>query len=131
MKSQPILLVSGALLMTFGVALLFAPHEIGAALAGSGAQPAAILVQLYGTSLFALGFLDLFSRFSLLGGIHGRPVVVANFAFFFTTAVSLLRHAPAARHAALEWALVATTGALALWFGRYLFGAPPAPGTNR
>jgi len=126
MKARPILLVSGLLLLCCGLPALFAPQEIAAAL-GSRVQPASpVVVQLLGAGLFALGFLDWFSRFSAIGGIHGRPVLVANLSFFFIAAATLGRHARG-DGGLVAWLLAGLAGLLAAWFTKLLL-FPPAPG---
>ena len=77
-----------------------------------------------GAGLFALGFLDWFSRFSAVGGIHGRPVLVANLSFFFIAATTLGRHALGADGVAAAWPLAGLTGLMAAWFGRLLLLPP-------
>lgn len=127
MKARPILLVAGLLLLCCGVAALFAPQEIAQVL-GSRGQPASpVVVQLLGAGLFALGFLDWFSRFSAIGGIHGRPVLVANLSFFFIAAATLGRHAAQSGGAVEAWLLAGVTGLMAAWFGGLLLFPPVAP----
>ena len=127
MKTQPILLVAGLLLLCSGVAALFAPQEVAQFL-GSRGQPASpVVVQLLGAGLFSLGFLDWFSRFSAIGGIHGRPVLLANLSFFFIAATTLGRYALGAGGAVEAWLLAGLSGLMAAWFGRLLFFPPALP----
>ena len=93
MKPQPILVTSAVLLMSLGGITLFAPEEVAALLAISGQATGAMVLQLLGGALFALGFLDWMNRFATIGGIYGRPVVAANLAFFFIAATTLARRA--------------------------------------
>jgi hypothetical protein len=97
MKARPILLVSGLLLLCC-------------------ALPA----------IFALGFLDWFSRFSAIGGIHGRPVLMANLSFFFIAATTLGRHASSGAGGPVAWLLAGLGGLLAAWFGRLLLSRQAA-----
>jgi hypothetical protein len=129
MKAQPILLVSGLLLFGGGTAALFAPQEIAALLRAPSEGTNPLLVQLLGAGLFALGFLDWVSRFSSIGGIYGRPVLLANFAYFFTATATLLHHASASGSTHLEWLFVGISAVLAIWYARYLF-FPPKPVTK-
>jgi hypothetical protein len=126
MKAQPILVVAGLLLLGCGLAALFAPGEMAGFLGSRGQPTSAVVIQLLGGALFALGFLDWFSRFSAIGGIHGRPVLVANLSFFFIAATTLLRHALGSEGTAVAWLPAGVAGALAAWFGRLLF-FPQAP----
>ena len=124
MKAQPILVVSGFILFGSAVAALFAPQEIGIFLSKQDQVASPLVVQLMGAGLFALGFLDWLSRFSSIGGIYGRPVVVANFAFFFTATATLVRHALTSKSAGFAWLLVILAGSFAVWFARFLFFPP-------
>jgi hypothetical protein len=124
MKAQPILVVSGVLLFGGGVAALFAPQEIGVLLSKQGQPTSPVVVQLLGAGLFALGFLDWVARFSTIGGVYGRSVVVANVAYFFTTAATLVHHALRSERAGLAWLLACITGLLAVWFARFLLLPP-------
>ena len=126
MKSQPILVISGVLLGTVGMAALFVPDEVGALLHQAGEAASPLLIQLLGTALFSLGFLNWFSRTATIGGIFGRPLLLTNWAFFFTCTSTLFRHALARSNARGEWLFVVIGAVLAIWFTRYLF-FPPKP----
>ena len=124
MKPRPILLVSAVLLLGCGVAALFAPEEIAGVLGAQGQATSKVVVQLLGAGLFALGFLDWFVRFATIGGLYGRPVIVANLAFFFIATTTLGRHAIDSG-SGLAWGLTGIVAVLAAWFGRFLL-YPPA-----
>jgi hypothetical protein len=127
MRAQPVLLVSGLMLLGCALPSLFAPQEIAEALGIRGQQAAPVLVQLLGAGLFGLGFLDWFSRFSAVGGIYGRPVLLANLSFFFIAATTLGRHAASAGGGLVAWLLAGLAGLMAAWFGRRLLFAPVSP----
>ncbi|HEY6572442.1 MAG TPA: hypothetical protein VI198_03915 [Candidatus Eisenbacteria bacterium] len=122
MKIQPLLLVSAILLMCLGVVTLFAPDEIAGLLSKSGVATRGVVVQLLAGALFALGILDWMNRYATIGGIYGRPVVLANFAFFFITATTLARHAPAAGGIAF-WGATGVCGILAALYALLFFGS--------
>ena len=84
--------VSAALLLAGGLTLLFAPDAVLPRLVPGFPPAGAWLGQLLAAALLALAALDWLSRRALLGGIYGRPVVLANAAFYFIAAMSLLRH---------------------------------------
>ena len=66
-------------------------------------------------------------RFSMIGGIYGRPVVIANLAHAASAALLL---APIARRTPFSWPLagaLAVYGVLAVAFGWKFFAAPKAP----
>jgi hypothetical protein len=86
-----------------GVGLLFAPDVLLPALAPGFPTQAAWLGQLLGAAWLGMAALNWLQRGTLLGGIYGRPVVLANAALYFVSALSLLR------------ALAGNGGAPALW----------------
>jgi hypothetical protein len=122
-RPQPLLVVSAILLVACGIGALFAPQEIGALLGGGGAPGAPIAVQLLGAALFALGLLDWYTRFSTIGGIHGRPVLLANFAYFVAASMTLTRQALHSV-AGPAWLAAGVTGVLAVGFALRLFRPP-------
>jgi hypothetical protein len=127
MKTQPILLISALALFGCGIVTLFAPQELAALLTGPGAAANPLIVQLLGAGFLALGVLDWVSRFSSIGGIYGRPVLLANFAYFFTTTATLFHHASAAGSAPVAWTFVSVGAVLTLWYARFLFLPPKRP----
>lgn len=64
----------------------------------------------------------------MLGGIYGRPMVLANLALYFISALSLLRVVLSRGAPPVMWLPVAVAGALAVAYGVLLlrgpFGAP-------
>jgi hypothetical protein len=123
----PILLVAGLLLLCSGVATLFARQEVARLLGSRGQLASPVVVQFLGAGLFALGFLDWLSRFSAIGGIHGRPVLIANLSFFFIAATTLGRSALGAGGAVETWVLAGLSVLMAAWFGRFLLFSPAGP----
>lgn len=79
-------IISGA----SGVVLLFAADMALPALTG---QPsgAVWLAQLAGAAWLGMAALNWLSRGATLGGIYGRPVVIANVAAWFITSTVLLK----------------------------------------
>ena len=103
-----------------GLALTFAADE---ATAGLGAAPSPWLSwfgQLLGAALLGLAFANWFQRFSAVGGIYGRPLLMTNLIFTMTSSFASLaawRH-----HGGQVFAIAAITlGALAAAFGSRLF----------
>jgi|SRR5690625_3205451 len=79
-SSGIVMRASSAMLGLAGLVCLFLPEAVADALAvpaGDG-----LPVQLAAAGLLALAALDWLTRSSLLGGIYGRPIVVANFVNF-------------------------------------------------
>ena len=124
MKIQPLLFGSAILLMGLGIAMLFLPDEIAAVLIGSGHATTPVVIQLLAGAVFALGILDWMNRYATVGGIHGRPVVLANFAFFFITTTTLARFSSGVRGDVALWIAVGVCGVLAAFYARLFFSSP-------
>jgi len=76
-----------------GLVLPFAPDAVLPAFV-PGFPPAAVwLGQLLGAAWLAVAALNWLQRESILGGIYGRPVVLANVALYLISALSLIRAA--------------------------------------
>jgi hypothetical protein len=124
--SRPNLLLATSAVVYFAAALplLFAPEETAAAL---GAAPDAgrdVLSQVVGGALLGFAMLNWANRHSKLGGIFGRPLVLANLSHAATAFLVLAR--PAARSPG-ELALSVSAAAylvLAVAFGSRLFVSP-------
>ncbi len=86
---------SAGFLALGGLLLLFAPDEILPRVVPDFPASASWLGQLIAAGWLALAILNWASRSSLLGGIYGRPVVLANALFYFIGATTLSRIVPA------------------------------------
>jgi hypothetical protein len=123
-----LLAASAAVYFAAAVALLFAPEEIARAFGGAPAGGTTALLQVVGSTLLGFSMLNWMNRFSRVGGILGRPLLVANLAHTATAFLLLVR--TAARDLsdpafALPTALYLL---LAVAFGSRLFVAtPPDP----
>ncbi len=125
MKPQPSLFAAAVLLMALGVAALFLPQELGALVSKAGELTSPVVMKLLGGSFFALGMLDWMTRFTAIGGIYGRPVVVANLTFFFIATTTLVRAAIGSDGGGAAWIGAAVSAFFAVWFARLMFGPPP------
>lgn len=127
-RPSPLLVTAAALHFTAAVLLLFLPQEIlgwlgaGGAAGSSPLHPA--LLQVLAAALLGFAMLDWMNRFTRIGGIYGRPVVLANFAHAAVAALSLGRAALDGPAAPALWASLAVYAALAVAFGSKLFLAP-------
>jgi len=83
--------VSAGVLLVSGAALLFAPDVLLPALIHGFPREARWLGQLLAAAWLGIAALNWLQRHALLGGIYGRPVVMANAALYFVSALSLLR----------------------------------------
>lgn len=128
-QSKPnfLLVLSAAVYLLAGGAALFAPQEL-LSLGGAAVSPLAVsLLQMVGAAFLGFGVLNWMSRYSLIGGIYGRPLVVANFGHAFAGAALLVKAVPRGNGAALAWVALGIYCALALLFGLKLFGPGPKP----
>jgi hypothetical protein len=113
--------VSAVLLGLCGVALIFAPVEVGELL-GIGLN-GFLPISLWGGALLGFGLMNWIARHSVFGGIYGRAVVVGNQAHAFVGALVLAR---IAFQADLSWpigVLLAVYLFHALLFSYLMFGA--------
>jgi hypothetical protein len=124
LRFNPLLTASALLYLLVGVAFVFAGAELLRWTGAAGTAVEIVLVQLLGAALFGLGMLNWMNRFAQVGGIYGRPLVVANFANGLTGALMLVHVARETSMTALLAAGLATYGLLALGFGARLFGSP-------
>ena len=126
MNSTLISRTSAGLLLVGGLGLLFAPDVILPRLITGYPEPGLWLGQLLGATWLALAALNWLGRTSLLGGIYGRSVVMPNAAFYFITAMVLIKAVSA--HTMLAWIWI-VMGPVVLMAGVYswlLFRGPMA-----
>ena len=82
---------SAVLLGLLGLAGTFIPHELLDALQFSTTAGMPIVVQLAGALYVGFAALNWSTRSNLIGGIYGRPVVLANLMHFLIGGLALLR----------------------------------------
>lgn len=75
--------VSATVLLSGGVALLFASDVVLPAFVPAFPSGAVWLGQLLGAAWIAVGALSWLRRDAVIGGLHRCPVVVANVALYF------------------------------------------------
>lgn len=93
MKSGPnwLLSASAVVYVAAAIPLIFAPEETSALLGGSVADGQIAILQVLGSALFGFALLNWSNRFSRLGGIFGRPLILANLAHAMTAFLLLVR----------------------------------------
>jgi hypothetical protein len=115
------------LLLLGGITLLFAPDVVLPALA-SGFPPTAVWIgQLLGAAWIGVAALNWLQRGAVLGGIYGRPVVLANLALYFISALSLLRVLLGGEAPRAVWLALAPAAGLAAVYGALLLRGPFDP----
>lgn len=126
MKSGPNWLLSASAVLYFAAAvpLIFAPAELSALLGVSASDGQIALLQMLGSALLGFAMLNWSNRFSRLGGIFGKPLVLANLSHTATAFLLLMR--TSARDLS-HLPLTVPTAAylvLAIAFGSRLFVTP-------
>ena len=126
MKIQLLPAATAALLAVGGLALLFAPAETGALYGVAPMAASSALLQAFGAALLGLAAMNWTSRFSLLGGLHGRAIVAANFVHF-GIGLTLFLRALSRGAIPILWISVAVYGVAALLHGMSFFRTPKTP----
>lgn len=118
--------MSAALLLVAGIALLFAPDQVLPNVVPAYPKAALWLAQLLGAAWLGVAGLNWLHRASLLGGIYGRPVVVANMTLYFVSALVLLKAAGRMGASPALWPVSTVVAVLAAAYGYLLFRGPLA-----
>lgn len=121
MKTHPVIIIAAVFLLLLAVMCLFAPLNVLILVGSTGLYTPTVVVQLLGASFLGLGLLDWVSRNSTVGGIYGRPLVVANFSHFLCGAMVLFRSILYEQRLLIVIGLLIYAG-FALFFGWLLFG---------
>lgn len=111
--------VLSLLQILLGVVLVFAPQETAAFFFAEGGAPP-VLLSLVGAALFGFGQLNWMTRQQPLGGIYGRPVVMANLGHFVVGGLALARAATTP----VLWGVATFYLAGAVFYGALLFTSP-------
>lgn len=124
MISSRLSLLSAAVLLLGGVALLFASDMLLPALIPGFPPAASWLGQFLGAAWLGVAALNWLQRGTRLGGIYGRPVVFANLLLYFVSALSLLRGLLGGGIPTALWAVFAPAAALAAAYAALLLRGP-------
>ena len=124
LRSTLVSRVSAAVLLAAGLALLFAPDAVLPRLIPDYPTTALWFGQLLGGAWLGMAALNWGSRATILGGIYGRPIVLANLALYFIGALVMLGAARRATLPGAVWAAVALAAVLAVAYGWLLWRGP-------
>jgi hypothetical protein len=113
---------SGAVLLAGGLTLLFASDTVLPVLSPGFPTAATWIGQLLAAAWLGVAALNWLHRGAVLGGIYGRPIVVANAVLYFVSATSALRAAVVVGRPL--WAVVVVAGAFAAMYAALLFRGP-------
>lgn len=123
-RPSPLLVAAAILYFAAALPLLFAPEELLGWLGGAGSSVDPALLQVLAGAVFGFAILDWMSRYTKIGGIYGRPLVLANFIHAAIAALSLARASFGGSASPALWVGLALYAVLAAAFGAKLFLAP-------
>ena len=106
-----------------GFVLLFSPDAVLPRLISGYPSNGLWLGQLLGAAWLGLAALNWINRRLILGGVFGRPIVLANAVHYFISAMVLIRAAIHQPQASVELMAIATI-TLAVAYGALLFRGP-------
>ena len=91
MNTKSLMTLSAMILAMIGISLIFLPNEILDYLELSVSETLQLLMQIIGSLYFALAILNWMSKGSLIGGIYGRPIAMANLTHFVIAGFALIK----------------------------------------
>jgi hypothetical protein len=101
--TKAIVTASSLLLAAFGTLMLFAPGEVSAALTPSAGSN--VIVQVCAAAVLGFAAMNWTARWSALGGIYGRAVVVGNQTHLMIGALLLVSAGADVPRSAAYWVL--------------------------
>ncbi|HEX5953025.1 MAG TPA: hypothetical protein VFY94_07610 [Rhodanobacteraceae bacterium] len=116
--------ISALVLFAAGLVLLFASDTVLPAILPGFPATGAWLGQLLAAAWLGVAASTWLQRRAVLGGIYGRPTVLANLALYFISALSLIRAVLGHGAPTVLWFAVAVTGVLAVAYGALLLHGP-------
>lgn len=116
--------ISALLLFAGGLVLLFASDVVLAAVTPGFPSAAAWLGQLLAAAWIGVGTTNWLQRRAMLGGIYGRPTVLANLALYFVSALSLVGALLRGNAPPVLWVAAAIAGVMAVAYGVLLLRGP-------
>jgi hypothetical protein len=125
-----VMTASAVVMAVAGAAASFAPREILVA-AGTQSPDAALqlLVQLAGALYLSFAIANWTARNSLIGGIYGRPLALANVLHFTMGSLALISHAGGGVRGVTALAVIYALFAIA--FAVVFFTSPVSPSADR
>ena len=123
---RPNILVTATAIVYFvaSIATIFAGEELLAAFQARRTVLELALIQLLGAALFGFAMLNWFHRYSRIGGILGRPLIVANLAHAMTAALMPLQIGRGTGWPSSLMLGIVLYGSIAVAFGSKLFLPP-------
>jgi hypothetical protein len=123
-RANPLLAAAAATYGVVGLSLTFATDEVLGRMGIASSPEVTWMAQMLGAALFALAFLNWFLRFTAMGGIQGRALLVTNMSFLVVAFFATVRQWQS--HGGSLFATTAViTGVLGAMFAVRLFAKPP------
>ena len=125
MNTKILMTLSAIILAFIGISLIFLPKEILDYLELSVSETLQLLMQIIGSFYFALAILNWMSKGSLIGGIYGRPVAMANLTHFVIAGLALIKGILANPSLSyVIWSIAIIYSIFAIFFGIAAFRHP-------
>lgn len=131
MNTKILMVVSAAFMAVLGLAAMFLPEELVAAVTGLEidellGSTLEWIGQLIGSMYLGFAFLNWTARESVMGGIYGRPLVLGNLMHFFVGTLALWKAVGRVEETTGIMIVAAAYTVLAVLFGRVMFVQPKA-----
>ncbi len=91
MNTKPLMTLNAIILALIGISLIFLPKEILDYFELSASDTLKLLMQITGSLYFAFAMLNWMSKGSIIGGIYGRPIAIANLTHFVIAGLTLIK----------------------------------------
>ena len=125
MNTKSLMTLSAMILAMIGISLIFLPNEILDYLELSVSETLQLLMQIIGSLYFALAILNWMSKGSLIGGIYGRPIAMANLTHFVIAGLALIKGILANPSLSyVIWSIAIIYSIFAIFFGIVAFRHP-------
>ena len=125
MKTKPLMTLNAIMLALIGISLIFLPKEILDYFELSASDTLELLMQITGSLYFAFAMLNWMSKGSIIGGIYGRPIAIANLTHFVIAGLSLIKGIMANPGLSyVIWSIAIAYSIFAILFGIVAFKHP-------
>ena len=115
---------SAVFMGAIGLCATFLPQEILFLAGGTPYGGLVLVVQVLGALYVGFAMLDWMAQSTLIGGIYGRPVAIANLCHFTIGGLALAKAALAGHHDGVVLWGALTYSIFALLFARIVFSHP-------
>ena len=125
MNTKPLMTLNAIILALIGISLIFLPKEILDYFELSASDTLELLMQITGSLYFAFAMLNWMSKGSIIGGIYGRPIAIANLTHFVIAGLSLIKGIMAnSGFSYVIWSIAIVYSIFAILFGIVAFKHP-------